>query len=167
MDGTTKMESKIENQEVKAEETTEMVEGTVEETEVVVEKPYTFRKLSSTDMFLMFTIISKIGINEFMACLEGDSLKNLFKALVSKDDNKDDIYIMGAIAGTLEIANVIFRNLHKCEKEIYKLLEQTSNMTIEEITAEGNAVMFLEMVMDFLKKEEFPGFIKVVSAWFK
>ena len=160
MNGTTKMESKIEIQEVKAEET-------VEKTEVVVEKPYTFRKLSSTDMFLMFTIISKIGINEFMACLEGPSLKSLAKALVSKEDNKDDLYIMGAVAGALEIANVIFRNLHKCEKEIYKLLEQTSNMTIEEITAEGNAVLFLEMVMDFLKKEEFPGFIRVVSTLFK
>lgn len=157
--------------EVETEETTEIVE----ETEVVAEKPYTFRKLSSTDIFLMTTIISKIGINEFMACLEGDSLKSLVKKLVvkedskdgNKEDSKDDIYIMGAVAGTLEIANVIFRNLHKCEKEIYKLLEQTSNMTVEEITAEGNAVMFLEMVMDFLKKEEFPGFIKVVSAWFK
>lgn len=148
-------EIKAEDQEVK--------------TEVVVEKPYKFRKLGSTDIFLMFTIISKIGINEFMACLEGDSLKHLVKALVSKEneENKDDIYIMGAVAGTLEIAKVIFANLHKCEKEIYKLLEQTSNLTIEEITAEGNAVMFLEMVMDFLKKEEFPGFIRVVSAWFK
>ena len=153
-------------QEVKTEEGTEVIE----DAEVVVEKPYTFRKLGATDIFLMTTIISKIGINEFMACLEGDSLKSLVKKLVDKDgnkDGKDDIYIMGAVAGALEIANVIFRNLHKCEKEIYKLLEQTSNLTIEEITAEGNAVMFLEMVMDFLKKEECPGFIKVVSAWFK
>ena len=127
MSETTNQEIKTEDQEMKVEETTEMVE----ETEVVVEKPYTFRKLSSTDMFLMFTIISKIGINEFMACLEGDSLKNLVKALMSKEDNNDDIYIMGAVAGSLEIANVIFRNLHKCENEIYKLLEQTSNMTVE------------------------------------
>ena len=157
--------SKTTIQEMNTEATTEIVE----ETEVVVEKPYTFRKLGSSDIFLMTTIISKIGINEFMACLEGDSLKNLVKVLASKEgkDNEDDIYIMGAVAGSLEIANVIFRNLHKCEKEIYKLLENTSNMTVEEITAEGNAIMFLEMVMDFLKKEEFPNFIRVVSAWFK
>ena len=157
--------SKTTIQEMNTEATTEIVE----ETEVVVEKPYTFRKLGSSDIFLMTTIISKIGINEFMACLEGDSLKNLVKVLASKEgkDNEDDIYIMGAVAGSLEIANVIFRNLHKCEKVIYKLLENTSNMTVEEITAEGNAIMFLEMVMDFLKKEEFPNFIRVVSAWFK
>lgn len=138
-----------------------------EETEIVVEKPYTFRKLGSTDIFLMLTIISRIGINEFMACLEGDSLKKLVKAFTSKEEAEDDLYIMGAVAGSLEIANVILRNIHKCEKEIYKLLEQTSNLTIEEITAEGNAVMFLEMVIDFLKKDEFPDFIKVVLKLFK
>ena len=163
MSETTIQEIKTEDQEVKTEETTEIVEAT----EVVVEKPYTFRKLSSPDMFLMFTIISRIGINEFVACLEGDSFKKLVKAFTSKDEAEDDLYIKGAVAGSLEIATVIFRNLHKCEDEIYKLLEQTSNLTIEEITAEGNAVMFLEMVMDFLKKEEFPGFIKVVLAFFK
>lgn len=157
MSETTIQEIKTEDQEVKTEEGTE----------IVVEKPYTFRKLGAPDIFLMTTIISKIGINEFMACLEGESLKALVKKLVSNEKENEDIYIMGAVAGTLEIATVIFRNLHKCEKEIYKLLEQTSNLTMEEITAEGNAVMFLEMVMDFLKKEEFPGFIKVVSAWFK
>ena len=155
------------NLELETEETTEIAEETTEIIEEVVEKPYKFRSLGATDMFLMFTIISRIGINEFMACLEGDSFKKLVKAFTSKDEAEDDLYIMGAVAGSLEIANVIFRNLHKCEKEIYKLLEQTSNLTIEEITAEGNAVMFLEMVIDFLKKEEFPGFIKVVSKSFK
>lgn len=145
-------------------EETMVVEEVAEE---VVEKPYTFRKLSSTDIFLMTTIISKIGINEFMACLEGDSLKKLVKTFTAKGESDEDLYIMGAVAGTLEIANVIFRNLHKCEKEIYNLLSQTSNLGIDEITAEGNAVMFLEMVIDFLKKDEFPNFIKVVSRFLK
>lgn len=153
-----------------AEILTESIKPKDEPTE---EKPYTFRKLSSPDVFLMFTIISKIGINEFMACLEGDSLKKLVKTFVSMtkeektEEENDDLYVMGAIAGTLEIANVIFRNLHKCEKEIYELLAQTSNLTVDEIKAEGNAIMFLEMVIDFLRKDEFPAFIKVASKLFK
>ena len=157
---TTFDETKIDDQEVKQEVKSE------EETEIV-EKPYKFRALSSTDMFLMFTIIGKIGINEFVACLEGDSFKKLVKSFTDGEEKSDDLYMMGAFAGALEIANVIFRNLHKCEKEIYKLLEQTSNMTQAEITAEGNALLFAEMVVDFLKKDEFPGFIKVVSRLFK
>ena len=158
-----KQEVKPEMETVISEETTEIVE----ETEEVIEKPYKFRRLGAPDMFLMFTIISRIGINEFMACLEGDSFKKLVKAFTSQEEAEDDLYIMGAVAGSLEIANVIFRNLHKCEKEIYQILAQTSNMTIEEITAEGNAVRFVEMVIDFLKKDEFPDFIKVVSKSFR
>lgn len=149
----------IEDQEVNTEATTEA--------EVEVEKPYKFRKLGAPDMFLMSRIISKIGINEFMACLEGDSLKKLVKAFTSQEENENDLYIMGAVAGSLEVANVILKNLHKCEKEIYQILSQTSNLTVEEITAEGNAVMFFEMVIDFLKKDEFSDFIKVVSKLFK
>jgi hypothetical protein len=160
---TTKKTTEIENQEVKTEETTEIVECA----EVLPKKPYEFRKLSSTDIFLMLTIISKIGVNEFMACLEGASFKKLVKAFTAKEEAADDLYIMGAVAGVLEIANVIFGNIHKCEKEIYRLLAQTSNLSIKEITAEGNAVMFFEMVIDFLKKDEFPDFIKAVSRLLK
>ena len=165
---TTLEEKKAEVQDVESSETV---------CETVEEKPYKFRKLGAPDLFLMTKIISKIGINEFVACLEGDSIKNLVKAFSaaskSKEDGKeeaeaaDSLYFMGAVAGTLEIANVILRNLDKCENEIYKLLSQTSNISEEEIKAEGNAVMFLEMVVDFLKKEEFPDFIKVVSKFVK
>lgn len=143
------------------------------ENKIIEEKPYTFRKLSSADVFLMFRIISKIGINEFMSALEGESISRLVKSMSEKTkngekvDESDSAYMLGALAGLLEIANVILGNISKCEKEIYQLLEQTSNLSVEEIKAEGNAVMFVEMVIDFLKKPEFPDFIKVVSRLFK
>lgn len=166
---TTIHEIRNEDQEIKNESLNENEH--VEDTEEAVEKPYTFRKLSSKDMFLMFTIISKIGINEFMGCLKSDTFKNIVNSIKSKNESdegsEDDLYMMGAVAGVLEISNVIFKNIHKCENEIYQLLSNTSNLSIEEITSEGNAVMFVEMVIDFLKKEEFPDFIKVVSKLFK
>lgn len=140
-------------------------------------KPYTFRKLGAPDVFVMFKIIKAIGINEFMACLQGDSLKQIVNNFIESqkegaDDqdnqgNNDNLIMMGALAGVLEIANVIVGNLPKCEKEIYQLLSQTSNLSVDEIKAEGNAVMFVEMVIDFIKKDEFKDFIKVVSKLFK
>ena len=42
-----------------------------------MKKAYTFRKLNSTDTFLMFRIVGKIGINEFTACFEKDAVKKL------------------------------------------------------------------------------------------
>ena len=133
---------------------------------------YTFRKLGAPDIFLMSQIISKIGLNEFMACFEKDGIRNLIATVTSKENNEEaaeedqSANIVG-LSVVMEIVNVILGNLPKCEAEIYKLLAQTSNLTIKEITAPGNAVMFVEMVIDFIKKEEFKDFIKVVSRLFK
>lgn len=145
---------------------------TVETVNPEPEKPYKFRLLGAPDVFLMAKIIKAIGINEFMAALNGDSLKGIVKAFKAKQegggaDNSDMLAYMGAIAGSLEIANVIIGNLPRCENEIYHLLANTSNLTVDEIKAPGNAVMFFEMVIDFIKKEEFRDFIKVVSKLFK
>jgi hypothetical protein len=60
---------------------------------------------------------------------------------------------------------VIFNNLPKCEKEIYQLLAQVSGMSEDEVKKDG--ILFTEMLFDFVKKEEFPAFIKVVSRLFK
>lgn len=146
---------------------TEATEMKIEEIEEVVEKAYTFRKLKSTDVFLMFQIISKIGINEFMACLENDSLKAIVNMFATNNAEEDDeIYMMASIAGALEIANVIIGNLPKCEREIFQMLANTSNLSEKDIKA-MDMVSFIEMVIDFIKKEEFKDFIKVVSRLFK
>ena len=118
-------------------------------------------------MFVMFSIISKIGINEFMACFEKDGIRKMIGMLTNNDDGVANINTIAGFGVILEIANVIMGNLHKCEEDIYKLLSQTSNMTVDEIKAPGNAVMFFEMVIDFIKKEEFGDFIQVVSRLFK
>lgn len=131
------------------------------------EKPYKFRKLASTDIFLMFRIVSAIGINEFTACFGKDNVLDIIKSMSEKEKHSNDGAMIAAASVILEIANVVFGNISKCEKEIYQMLANTSNLTVEEITAEGNAVMFMEMVIDFLKKEEFGDFFKVVSKLFK
>lgn len=143
----------------------EIIEMTpMEETEV---KPYSFRRLSSVDVFPMFKIIGAIGINEFTACFEKDGIKNMIASFTGEDgeDGEDFSSIVG-ISVILEIANVIIGNLPKCEKEIYQLLSQTSNLSVEKIKKLDMAVFF-EMIIDFVRKEEFKDFIKVVSKLFK
>jgi hypothetical protein len=125
---------------------------------------YTFRKLNSTDTFLMFKIISKIGVNEFTACFEKDTVKEMITS-ISKENSGDSSTIVG-ISVMLEIANVIMTNLPKCEEEIYAMLSNTSNLSVKQIKALDLAV-FAEMVIDFIKKEEFKDFIKVVSKLVK
>ena len=133
-------------------------------------KAYTFRLLGAPDIFLMAKIISQIGVKEFKACFESEGINSLIRNMMAaeKEEGKEDSNIVSVGVGVaVELAGVILGNLPKCEADIYQLLSQTSNLTVEEIKAPGNAVMFLEMVIDFIKKEEFPDFIKVVSKLFK
>lgn len=138
-------------------------------------KPYKFRLLGAPDIFLMAKIISQIGIKEFKACFESESIQNLIHDMMErgKDDSTEDSktdnsnIVSVGVGVAVEIAGVILGNLPKCENDIYQMLSQTSNLSVEEIKAPGNAAMFLEMVIDFIKKEEFRDFIKVVSKLFK
>lgn len=132
-------------------------------------KPYEFRKLGAPDVFDMVRIINKIGIKEFKSCFQGDGIKDLIRGLIEaeKEAGGDDSNIVRVGVGVaMEMASVLFEKLPTIENDLYKLLAQTSNLTVEEIKAPGNAVMFFEMVIDFLKKEEFPDFMRVVSKLF-
>ena len=126
------------------------------------EAVYTFRRLNSTDIFLMTKIIGKIGINEFTACLEKDSVKHMLNSITGKDSTNTT---MVGISVILEAANVIMGNISKCESEIYQLLANVSGMPVKDIKG-LDGVIFFEMVMDFVMKEEFRDFIRVVSKRF-
>jgi hypothetical protein len=140
--------------------------GTVkQEGGITMEKVYTFRRLNSTDTFLMFKILGKIGINEFTDCFGRDNVKQMI-ASVTGGDSKESASTMVGISVIFEMASVIITNLPKCEVEIYQMLSQTSNLSVKQVK-ELDFAIFTEMVIDFIKKEEFKDFIKVVSRLFK
>lgn len=148
---------------------TETVEKVVEALEIGEGKPYEFRALSSTDIFLMVRILNKIGFKQLKGCLTGDSISGLIQAAASGDESNGQESALAAVGVgvALDVAGVILENLPKCEAEIYQLLSNVSGLKMETIMAPGNAVMFFEMVVDFLKKEEFRDFIKVASKLLK
>lgn len=129
-----------------------------------VKKSYTFRKLGAVDIAPMCKIISKIGIGEFSKCFESENIVNIFKKAQGKD--KAGLVEVAGIQVALEIVNVIMTNIPKCEYDIFKLLASVSGLTVEEIK-EFDLSTFTEMVIDFVKKEEFKDFFKVVSKLFK
>lgn len=159
------MKETLEKNEMIEQETehTEAPEATISEMETV-EKPYTFRTLSAEDVFPMFTIISKIGIKDFKSSLESEDFASVINAFTNKDDEAAVTNL--GIAICLEIANVVLRNLERCEADIFRLLAATSNLDENEIRKLSIAE-FAEMIIDFVKKEEFADFFKVVSKLFK
>lgn len=128
-------------------------------------KTYQFRQLNATDVFVMSKIISKIGVNEFTGCLEHGAVKNMLASVTDGEKANETASVVG-ISVMLEVANVIFSNLPKCEGDIYQLLSQTSNLSVKEIKT-LSFVDFTKMVLDFIKKDEFKDFIKVVLGFLK
>ena len=129
------------------------------------EKVYTFRKLEAGDVFPMFKILGKIGINEFADAFGKDTVQKVMSA-VSTDGGMKDFTEMMGISITLEMVNIVLNNLPNCEHEIYQLLSKTSNLTPDQVKG-LDFPTFTDMVIDFVKKDEFKDFIKVVSALFK
>lgn len=129
-----------------------------EETRV---KPYTFRRLNAQDVFPMVSIISKIGLDEFMSIFEKDGIKNL----LASASGEEDVSIFG-YSVILEIVGKVCGNLPKCEKDIFNLLGSVSG-TDAETVRKMDFVDFTEMIVDFIMKEEFRDFMKVVSRFVK
>jgi hypothetical protein len=124
---------------------------------------YTFRKLNATDTFLMMKIIGKIGVKEFTACVDSKALKEM---IASKSNEDADITTAVGISVILGVIDVVLNNLPKCEADIYQMLSNTSNLTIEQVK-ELDFATFTGMVIEFIKKDEFKDFIKVASRLFK
>lgn len=150
-------------------ETIEMKE-TIEAPEAV--KPYTFRNLGAADIIPMTKIIKNIGLKEFRTFLEGDGINKIMAMFTPKNTDEaaapTDEKSIEAIGFSLalEVAEIIFSNLEKCENDIFAFLASVSGMKIEDVRKLDLAT-FAEMVIDFFKKEEFKDFFKVVSRSFK
>ena len=117
---------------------------------------YTLRKLCADDMFIIFRIISKIGMKDVRKCMAAADVK---AAMKDKDVNSI------GIAVAFEIASVLMEHLPDCKKEIYTFLESLSGMKAKDI-AELDMVTFTQMIIDVIRKEEFRDFFTAVTKSF-
>ncbi|MDY4081145.1 MAG: hypothetical protein SOY97_05905 [Candidatus Metalachnospira sp.] len=124
---------------------------------------YTFRELTSQDIFPMMKLLSKIGVSEFKNCFESEAVKNTIIGVKGKKDDKALASI--GITVMLQIGEVLISNIPKCENEIYAILSSVSSIPIEELKKLSMSD-FMQMIIDFIKKPEFKDFIKVVSRLF-
>lgn len=127
---------------------------------------YTLRKLKANDMFLMFGILSKIGFRELKDCFgSADAKEAMKKAFEGGEGQEQQLETVG-VAVALDMADVVLRNLPKCKAEIYALLSALSGMTAAEI-AELDMSTFAGMIVDVMRKDEFPDFFTAVKRLFK
>lgn len=156
------------------------IEKTIIEEKTEREKPYHFRRLKADDVPAMLRIVKKVGLKEFKALLSGEFIKEivskyaaaLFGGKKEKKEAKDEVEnAMGdlAVAGimsTIDIVEIILDNFFKIENDIFSFLARISDLD-EQGVRDLDMVDFAEMLKDFLEKEEFPDFFKVVSKLYK
>ena len=137
---------------------------TIEQAQQPEEKPYTFRKLETQDIFPMFKLLNKIGFKDLK---DNEGLKKTLFLFMggTATKGKVDVNALG-IDIFFEAASVIAEAIPKAETEIYSLLASVACVEIDDIKKQPPAVT-LEMILDFVKKEEFKDFFKVVLKLFK
>jgi hypothetical protein len=125
----------------------------------------------------MCKVIKAIGIKEFKACFENGGVQEMIAQLAISNEQENgeqenneqgdnsSAVVKAGISVALDLADVIIGNLPKCEDEIFQLLSKVSGMTEKAVRKMGFADFF-GMIIDFIKKEEFRDFIKVVSRLF-
>ena len=138
----------------------------MEEIKEVAETPkYILHTPKAPDIFTMASIIGKIGVNKFSNILKKDEIQALAKDVSTKKSiDSEDISMITGIGVFTEIAQIILVGMPLCEEDLYKLLSNTSNLTIEEVK-ELDGVTFLEMIIDFFKRNM--DFIKAASKYVK
>lgn len=127
-------------------------------------KPYTLRKLNSTDLFPMIKIITKIGLDELTEVFEGDAIKQLIDRVSSKEDTVEGKELIVGVGVALKLVNKILEHVPHCEAEIYTLLSRVSGMEVEEIK-NFDIDIFMEMLLEFIMREEFTNFFRVASQY--
>lgn len=132
----------------------------------MTEKTYTLRGLTAEDVFPMLKIISGIGLKELKSCFDSAELRDAIKNMSQGKEEGEtvDTTAVGLMVAA-DIASIIFANLPKCKDDIYQLLSGLSGMKQKEI-AELPMNVFLAMIVDVIKKEEFKDFFQDVAGLF-
>ena len=128
---------------------------------------YELRKVNGLDIFIVTTIISKIGIRQFKSCLSGAETQSLIASFSNKseEDNSGSLLASIGISAAIDIVGIIFENIAKCQTEIFQLLSNLSGLKVKELeTANGTEVF--EMIVKVVQ-ENSKDFIGVASRLFK
>lgn len=114
------------------------------------------RALKGTDIYLMTSIIGKIGVKNVMRCMNTLEVQEALKESGEADDERT------ARIGTLifyGVIDVVLEKLESCEGAICKLLSKLYDMPEAEVK-EMEANEYLDLFIDVIKDENFVDFFK-------
>ena len=122
-----------------------------------VENKRTPRPLVGTDIFLMTSIVGKIGVRNIMNSLETPEAK-----AARESGDPEQIERLGQFV-FFGVIDVLLERLEYCEDSICKLLSKLYGMTVNDIKALG-AAEYLDMLLAVVQDENFVDFFKQAYA---
>jgi hypothetical protein len=125
---------------------------------------FNLRKIKSNDIFPMFKILNKVGVNDLKEIFTAEKIGQM-TSLLSGSADENATTIIGASV-ILDVVSILLKNLPNCQTEIYDFLSGLSGLSADEI-ADLDLSEFAELLVAVVKKEEFVDFFKVVSKLFK
>ena len=122
------------------------------------------RNLQASDIFTMVKILNGIGLTKIKSVIDFDKIKELRKNMTDK--NADDIASQLGTDLILSVVSVIFENLPAIESDLYKFLGSLAGIKPTEV-AKLDLNVFVDLIFDIFKKEEFVDFFKRASKLIK
>lgn len=120
---------------------------------------FELRNPKADDMFLMFRILSRVGVKNLKSCFESGDVMAAIKG------NENDSEAVG-LSVALEIASVIMEHMEDAKKDIYTFLANLSGKKPAEI-ADMEMADFAQMVIEVIQMEGFRDFFQRVITLFK
>lgn len=126
----------------------------------MMEKKYELRSPKADDMFLMFRILSKVGVKNLKNCFSTGDVMAAIRGEGEQDSEEVGISV------ALEIASVLMEHMDDAKKDIFTFLSNLSGMKASEIAAMEMAD-FAQMVIEVIQMEGFRDFFQRVFALLK
>ena len=122
------------------------------------------RNLQASDLFGMVRILNGIGLSKIKSAVDFDKIKEARKSMT--DENADDIASQVGTDIVLSIVELMVENLPDVESDVYKFIGGVANMKPADV-AKLDINVFMDLILDIFKKEEFTDFFKRASKLIK
>ena len=122
------------------------------------------RNLQASDLFGMVRILNGIGLSKIKSAVDFDKIKEARKSMT--DENANEIASQVGTDIVLSIVELIVENLPDVESDVYKFIGGVANMKPADV-AKLDINVFMDLILDIFKKEEFTDFFKRASKLIK
>lgn len=124
-----------------------------------MDSKFKLRKIKGTDLGKVCKIVSKIGINKIADEFGKDKIKDIM-ANFSVEESSNDIAAAVGIDVALNCVNIILANIENVIDDVLDYLSDLSGLDKDVIN--DDPAMMMDMIFEFVRKEEFNDFYQVV-----